>query len=57
MSLAKSLSIFHDLALGETAATGAKRRWNAEGAGMPQAPNHWKNKGHRHRREENMAAP
>jgi len=43
--LAKALSIFHDLAPGETAATGAKRRWNAEGAGMPPVPNHWKTRG------------
>jgi hypothetical protein len=31
--------------MGETAATEAKRRWNAEGAGMPPLPNHRKNKG------------
>ncbi len=57
MLLAESLSIFHDLAMGETAATEAKRRWNAEGAGMPPLPNHWKNKGRRHQREENKAIP
>ncbi len=51
-SLAESLSIFHDLAMGETAATQAKRRWNAEGAGMPPLPNHRKNKGRRHQSEE-----
>jgi len=55
--LAKTLSIFHDLALGETAATGAKRRWNAEGAGMPPVPNRWKNMGRRHKREENTVIP
>jgi hypothetical protein len=56
-SLAESLSIFHDLAMGETAATGAKHRWNAEGAGMPPLPNHRKNKGRRHQSEENKATP
>jgi hypothetical protein len=50
-------TIFHDLAMGETAATGAKRRWNAEGAGMPPLPNHRKNKGRRHKREEKRATP
>jgi hypothetical protein len=55
--LAESLSVFHALAMGETAATGAKRRWNAEGAGMPPLPNHRKNKGRRHQREENKATP
>ncbi len=55
--LAESLSIFHDLAMGETAATEAKRRWNAEGAGMPPLPNHRKNKGRRHQCEENKATP
>jgi len=43
--LAKALSIFHDLALEETAATGAKRRWDTKGARMPTVSNHWKNKG------------
>ncbi len=52
-SLAESLRIFHDLAMGETAATQAQRRWNAEGAGMPPLPNHRKNKGRRHQSEEN----
>jgi len=56
-SLAESLRIFLDLAMGEAAATEAKRRWNAEGAGMPPLPNHWKNKGRRHQREENEATP
>jgi hypothetical protein len=56
-SLAESLRIFHDLAMGETAATEAKRRWNAEGAGMPPLPNHRKNKGRRHPSEENKAIP
>ncbi len=30
--MAEPLSVFHDLAMGETAATEAERRWNAEGA-------------------------
>jgi hypothetical protein len=34
-SLAESLRIFRDLAMGETEATEAQRRWNAEGAGIP----------------------
>ncbi len=55
--LAESFSIFHDLAMGETPATEAKRRWNAEGAGMPPLPNHRKNKGRRHQCEENKATP
>jgi hypothetical protein len=46
-----------DLAMGETAATEAQRRWNAEGAGMPPLPNHRKNKGRRHQSEENKAIP
>jgi hypothetical protein len=56
-SLAEFLSIFYDLAMGETAATEAKCRWNAEGAGMPPLPNHRKNKGLRHQSEENEATP
>ncbi len=56
-SLAESLSIFHDLAMGETAATEARHRWNAEGAGMPPLPKHRKNKGRRHQSEENKATP
>ena len=56
-SLSESLSILHDLAMGETAATGAKPRWNAEGAGMPPLPNHRKNKGRRHPSEENTVTP
>jgi hypothetical protein len=47
-SLAESFCIFHGLAMGETAATEAKCRWNAEGAGMPPLPNHKKNNGRRH---------
>ena len=34
-SLAESLRIFRDLAMGETEATEALRRRNAEGAGIP----------------------
>jgi hypothetical protein len=34
-TLAESLHQFNGLAVGETAATGAKRRWNAEGAVSP----------------------
>ena len=56
-SLSESLNIFHDFAMGETAATETQRRWNAEGAGMPPLPNHRKNKGRRHQSEENKATP
>jgi hypothetical protein len=48
------LYVFHDLAMGETAATEVKGRWNAEWAGMPPLSNHRKNKGRRH---HNKATP
>ena len=55
--LAETFSFLWDLALGETAATEVKRRWNAEGAKHPPMLSHYKSKGWRHRSEEKHPAP